>query len=206
MKRPILLLSLLFLSGCSLINNQPTMPEAVTVPQQETDWIVSNLENIEQVTENETTNPVLPTTSSTFDLSKKVVEWAEISFWWYSRYKDAINFKNWSIWVQMWWQDGFDVELIYTENWKVLKKSSPIFWYDIWYTSKNIYEYCEDRPRHQGYYMCPLITTLECVIDKEKGYYTDCINKALEYMFNLIQWSETNEHFSQEFLKFKNSL
>lgn len=186
MKKLILLtLPLLFLAGCSLTSNQPTETSEETTAPAETSPIVSSI----------------------FDSSEIVLEWTEISFEWYHRYKDILDFNNWSIWIQMGGQDWYEISLIYTENGEIVKTSNPILWYDRRYTDKNINEYCVNKPGFQSLDKCTLVKTIDsCVSDKNTWNATDCVNKAFEYVFNLIQWNEINNYFTQEFENFKNSL
>jgi len=185
-KLVLLALPLLFLTGCSLTNNQPTVePETTIVPVE--------------------TSPIA---STTFDSSNIVVEWPEICYdgechiEWSYVYKNILPFKNGFIWIQMWGQDWYGISLIYIENWKIIKTSDDIFWYDMRYTYKKIYEYCE-LPLDK----CTLVKTIDsCITDENTWNATDCINKAFEYIFNLIQWNEINNYFTERLKDFKNSL
>jgi uncharacterized protein YcfL len=187
----VLVLFLFFLAWCSLPSNQPT-------------------ENIEMTS-------IQTKTPAPFDVSKIVVEWSEISFGGYMRYKNIIDLWHWNIWIQMWWQDGFEIQLIYTENGNILKTSNPILWYDIQYTNKNIYQYCIEICTSTWCYKdkrtidsvvgldnCPLIKTISCTTDNTTE--TDCKNKTMEYLYNLTQWNETNMYFSQRLQAFEDSL
>jgi hypothetical protein len=120
----------------------------------------------------------------------------------------------------MWGQDWYEISLIYTENWKIAKTSSPIFWYDRRYTDKKINQYCIEICTSTWCFKnkrtinsiidirnCPLAKNMNsCISDKNTWEAKDCINKAFEYVFNLLQWNEVNNYFTERLEDFKNSL
>lgn len=146
--------------------------------------------------------------NSVFDASKIVLEGAEISFEWYHLYKEIVPFKDWFIGINMWGQDWYAVSLIYTRSGTLLQTSDPIFWYDRRQTDKKIYEYCLGQlPNVVWLDSCPLAKTIaSCVSDKTTWDAKDCVNQAFEYVYNLLQWSESNSYFYQKMMAFKDSL
>lgn len=217
--RKILLsaLPLLVLSGCTSINNTTTeISDTIPTIPQEVTWVVTN---IPIPTESNVSNEATSTTNSIFDVSKIVLEWAEFSFGWYDRYKDILNINKWTIWIQMWWQDWYEVQLIYTENWKITKTSNPILWLDIWYTNKRIYQWCieyctanwcsKDQRTDSsvfGLEKCPLVKTISCTDDKYENAEKDCRNKTLEYLYNVMVWNITDSYISQRLQEFQDWL
>lgn len=154
-----------------------------------------------------------------FDPSHIVVEDAEISFGWRTRYKDIKAFKKGTIGIEMGWQDGYSVRLIYTENNKIIAHSDDIFWYDMWYTNREIRQFClqrcdaswciqNKRAEDMGdLQKCILVKKIDaCFVDHAIGNATDCTNKAMNYFYDLVQWTETNAYFQNFFEEFKNNL
>ena len=137
-----------------------------------------------------------------------------------SIYKNVIPYRDGYIWVLIGWQDWYEIDLIYSETWNIIKKSMPIFWYDVGYTYKNIYEYCLPygvdntsdqwtRPEIHSLDQCPLITSLSvCLEWIDHSLPNDCLwgQIALAYMYDLIQWNTNNSYFSQKLQAFKDSL
>jgi hypothetical protein len=208
MKKLILLaLPLLFLTGCSLTNKQPTEAPETTTVTTETGQAVS----------------------TTFDSSKIVLEWPEICPEWSECYiewdwfyKDILPFKNGFIWITIWWNDWYTISLIYTENWKTIKTSNPFFWDDRkgspdWESSPTIYQYClpygtsqisdqrTDSSKH-SLDQCITVKTIGWCDDIATKDASECTIKVFEYVFNLIQWNEVNSYFTQKLENFKNSL
>jgi len=122
-------------------------------------------------------------------------------------YQNIKKYKNWYLWFEIWWNDWMSVYVIYSENWKKIKKSRHIFWYDIWwwlesYSNKTLFvydmEYCNkdwcysDKYTNNGSQDREIIKKFdECDIDLSKIWsdaneYWKCNKYVFEYVFDLI--------------------
>lgn len=153
---------------------------------------------------NDTTNnsPVTETITTTwtevFDSSHITFIVDDTAMESYYVYDNIKKYGNWYIWVQIWWNDGISSNLLYIEDGKIIKKMNNIFWYNF-YVDHKIHEFCWETLDS-----CPVVKETNCTINTDKN--EDCVYSFVEYMFNLLQWTETNIYFSEKLQNFENSL
>jgi heat shock protein HslJ len=156
-----------------------------------------------------------------FDDINKVVDKCGDDSYDYNVYqKDYIlPYKDWYIWYQLWWQDGWELYLTYRklgEPCNIISQSDNIFWWNPYYKEwQETFRWASypDNKIYIAQWLFSWVPTEEIVKELNcipgnnfEDHDHTCMKEAEKYFYDLIVWNEENEYFTQWMNKLKEDI
>ena len=206
-----LLVGGLLLTGCNktTVENPEIIDDCVTV-----DWEDSCVADIDEPVVEEVNIP-------TFEELNNVVDKCDDDFYDYNVYQKAyiLPYKDWYIWYQLGWQDGWELYLTYRklgEPCNIIAQSDNIFWWNPYYKEwQETFRWASypDNKIYIAQWLFSWVPTEEIAkeLNCEPGKNFEdqdhtCTEEAEKYFYDLMVWNEENEYFTQWMDKLKEDI
>ena len=156
-----------------------------------------------------------------FDDINKVVDKCGDDSYDYNVYQKAyiLPYKDWYIWYQLWWQDGWELYLTYRklgEPCNIISQSDNIFWWNPYYKEwQETFRWASypDNKIYIAQWLFSWVPTEEIVKELNcipgnnfEDHDHTCMKEADKYFYDLIVWNEENEYFTQWMNKLKEDI
>lgn len=130
-----------------------------------------------------------------------------------------LPYKDWYIWYQLGWREGWELYLIYRKLWdpcNIISQTDSIFWWNPWYKEWQATFWWASYPDNKIYIALWWISwvpteeiakELNCEPGKnfEDQDHT-CTKETERYFYDLMVWNEENEYFTQWINKLKEDI
>ena len=156
-----------------------------------------------------------------FDDINKVVDKCGDDSYDYNVYQKAyiLPYKDWYIWYQLWWQDGWELYLTYRklgEPCNIISQSDNIFWWNPYYKEwQETFRWASypDNKIYIAQWLFSWVPTEEIVKELNcipgnnfEDHDHTCMKEADKYFYDLIVWNEENEYFTKWMNKLKEDI
>ncbi len=157
----------------------------------------------------------------TFEELNNVVDKCDDGFYDYNVYQKAyiLPYKDWYIWYQLWWQDGWELYLTYRklgDPCNIIAQSDNIFWWNPYYKEwQETFRWASypDNKIYIAQWLFWWVPTEEIAkeLNCEPGKNFEdqdhtCTEEAEKYFYDLMVWNEENEYFTQWMNKLKEDI